>query len=199
MLRVGLTGGIGSGKTTVAKIFEVLGIPVYYADDSAKHLMHTDQALKAAILKNFGEESYSGSGINRQYLSDIIFNDPEKLQLLNSLVHPVTLKDAEEWMQQQHAVYAIKEAALIFEAGAQKNLDLVIGVTAPQKLRIERIMERDKLQEPAILKRISRQMNEEEKMRLCDFVVENDEEQLLIPQVVGIHQKLLENIAHLHL
>ncbi len=198
MLKIGLTGGIGSGKTTVAKIFEVLGIPVYYADDAAKHLMNNDAVLKQSIIKNFGKESYRNNILNRAYLAKISFSDPPKTALLNSIVHPVTIADAAHWMQQQHTPYAIKEAALIFEAGAQKELDLVIGVHASYDLRLQRTIQRDNISEDAVLARMSRQMNEEEKMSRCDFVINNTEEELLIPQVVALHEKLLQNLEKLY-
>lgn len=165
-LRVGITGGIGSGKTTVAEIFELLGIPVYNADAAAKELMNTDEELKNAIKKNFGETAYKNNELDRTYLASVVFNDPEKLMLLNSLVHPVTIKNAEQWMKAQTTAYAIKEAALMFESGADKMLDYVIGVTAPQKLRILRVMNRDGISREAVLKRLSRQMDEEKNKSL---------------------------------
>jgi dephospho-CoA kinase len=198
MLRIGLTGGIGSGKTTVAHIFEVLGIPVYYADDAAKRLMNEDENLKGQIKEHFGSESYIHGKINRPYLSAVVFSDKNKTTLINSIIHPATIADAETWMLQQHAPYAIKEAALIFEAGAEKNLDLIIGVSAPLALRIQRVMQRDHIDNAAVIARIEKQMNEEEKMNRCDFVVYNDEETLLIPQIVTIHQNLLQNIDRIH-
>lgn len=188
MLKIGLTGGIGSGKSTVAKIFETLGIPVYYADAEAKRLMNSSETLKKVIRQNFGEATYENDQLNRKYLAGIVFNDPEKLELLNALIHPVTINDAEQWMQQQSAPYSIKEAALLFESGAAENLDLIVGVYAPQALRIKRVMKRDGLTADEIMKRINRQVNEEMKMKLCDFVIINDEQELLIPQVLKLHQ-----------
>ena len=188
MLKIGLTGGIGSGKSTVAKIFETLGIPVYYADTEAKRLMNSSETLKKVIRQNFGEATYENDQLNRKYLADIVFNDPEKLELLNALIHPVTINDAEQWMQQQSAPYSIKEAALLFESGAAENLDFIVGVYAPQALRIKRVMKRDGLTADEIMKRINRQVNEEMKMKLCDFVIINDEQELLIPQVLKLHQ-----------
>jgi dephospho-CoA kinase len=189
VLRIGLTGGIGSGKSVVAKVFETLGIPVYYADDAAKRLMNTNEELKAAIIKNFGEASYVNGELNRKYMASVVFNDKEKLELLNSLTHPATIRDAEEWMKRQTSPYIIKEAALLFESGANKILDFVIGVSAPLSLRIKRVMERDNSIEEDVMKRISRQMDEEEKMKLCDFVIMNDEQELVIPQVQELHKK----------
>ena len=131
MFRVGLTGGIGSGKSTVAHVFEILGIPVYYADKEAKRLMNEDPDIRKQVIAHFGEEAYADNILNRRFLAEIVFKDKEKLRLLNSLVHPVTIAKAEEWMQKHNTPYVIKEAALIFESGSQEGLDFVIGVSAP--------------------------------------------------------------------
>ena len=191
MLRIGITGGIGSGKTTVAKVFEVLGIPVYYADDAAKRLMNEDGKLKEKIQLQFGNEVYKNGQLDRKHLAEIVFTSPEKLALLNALVHPVTLKDAEKWMQQQSTPYAIKEAALIFESGAQEHLDHVIGVTAPAPLRIQRTMQRDGITREEVMARMDKQMDETIKMKLCDFVLVNNEQEMLLPQILLLHEKLL--------
>lgn len=191
VLKVGLTGGIGSGKSTVAQLFEVLGIPVYYADTEAKKLMNENTELKQAIIKNFGEEAYTSEALNRKYISSIVFSDPQKLELLNSLVHPATKKEGENWMHRQKTVYAIHEAALIFEANVSDRLDYVIGVSTPRELRIKRAMERDNVTREEIIKRMIKQLDEEIKMNKCDFVVINDEQQLLIPQVLELHEKLI--------
>ncbi len=187
MLKIGLTGGIGSGKTTVAKIFETLGIPVYYADEAARQLMNTDAKLKNELIAQFGPEIYRGSELDRKYLASVVFSNKEKLELLNSLTHPVTIRDAEVWMKKQTAPYAIKEAALLFESGAAGHLDAVIGVYAPQHLRVKRVMERDGATADEVMKRISRQLDEEMKMKLCDHVVRNNEQELLVPQVLELH------------
>ena len=191
MLKIGLTGGIGSGKTTVAKIFEILGIPVYYADDAAKRLMHEDETLKQKIKDQFGESIYTDGNLNKKQLADIVFNAPEKMEILNNLIHPATIKDAALWMQTQAAAYALKEAALIFESGAQQNLDYVIGVTAPASLRIERTMQRDGITRDDVIARMNKQMDESVKMKLCDFVIKNDEQEMLLPQVLELHRQLL--------
>jgi dephospho-CoA kinase len=191
MLKIGLTGGIGSGKSTVAKVFETLGIPVYYADDTAKRLMNEDAALKQKIQEQFGEAAYTNGQLNRKYIADIVFTSPKKLELLNSIVHPATLQDAEKWMQQQTTAYAIKEAALIFESGAQEHLDYVIGVYTPATLRIQRTILRDGITREEVIARMDKQINDTIKMRLCDFVVTNNEQELLIPQVITLHQHLL--------
>lgn len=191
MLKIGITGGIGSGKSTVAKLFEVLGIPVYYADDAAKQLMNDNDALKQQVQNEFGIEAYTNGKLNRKYIADIVFANPEKLELLNSLVHPATLKDAEEWMNKQTTPYTIKEAALIFESGAQEQLDYVIGVFSPTPLRIQRTMQRDNISREEVMARMNKQIDETIKMRLCDFVITNDEQQMVIPQVLALHQNLL--------
>ncbi|MBS1921424.1 MAG: dephospho-CoA kinase [Bacteroidetes bacterium] len=195
-LRIGLTGGIGSGKTTVAKLFELLAVPVYYADEAAKNLMNTDEKLKSDICKNFGEQAYKNNVLDRSFIASVVFNDPGKLDLLNAIVHPATINDAEQWIKRQTSPYVIKEAALLFESGADKMLDYVIGVKAAENLRIERAMKRDSLNRDEVIKRLSRQMNEEEKMKRCDFILINDETQLLIPQVLELHQKLI-SLSHL--
>lgn len=192
MLKIGLTGGIGSGKSTVAKIFDVLGIPVLYADDVAKELMNNDESLKEKIKKHFGEEAYKNNLLDRKYLANAVFQSTEKLNLLNSLVHPVTMARAMNWMKEQKAPYAIKEAAILFESNSHVGLDYVIGVTAPEELKIKRIRQRDNNTEAEVRQRIDRQMNDAEKMKRCDFVIHNDESQLITKQVLAIHEKLLE-------
>ena len=192
MLKLGLTGGIGSGKTTVADIFKVLGIPVYFADDAAKRLMDEDEHVKKSIQENFGEEAYKDGLLNRKYLSDIVFNNTDKLTLLNSTVHPATIKDADEWIQKQTSHYVIKEAALLFESGAHEKLDYIIGVKAPSNLRILRAMKRDNVSREDILSRMNKQIDEEIKLSLCDFIIVNDEQQLLLPQVLQLHERLLK-------
>jgi dephospho-CoA kinase len=193
MLKIGLTGGIGSGKSTVAAIFEVLDIPVYYADNVAKQLMQEDESLINSIKLHFGDSCYEAGKLNRAYLSSIVFTDKSKLELLNSIVHPATIAHAENWMSIQTAPYCIKEAALIFESNSNKNLDFVIGVHSPENLRINRIMKRDQISESEIKARIDAQMNETEKMAKCDFTINNNEIELLIPQVLSIHQKLIHS------
>ncbi len=189
MLKIGLTGGIGSGKSVVARIFETLGVPVYFADDAAKMLMNSDASLKSAIIKHFGEKAYQQNQLDRKWLASIVFNDPAKLELLNSLTHPATIQDAASWMKRQKSPYLIKEAALLFETGSADQLDKVIGVAAPQSLRIKRVMTRDHITEQEVMKRIGRQMDEEEKMKRCDYIIYNNEELPVIPQVLALDEK----------
>ena len=191
VLRIGLTGGIGSGKSTAAQIFEVLGIPVYYADAEARRLMNEDTELRSFILKMFGQQAYTNNTLNRKYISSIVFSDPSKLEQLNAIVHPATKKDSESWMNRQTAPYAIHEAALIFEANVSDRLDYVIGVSSPSELRIKRAMERDHISRQEVLQRMNKQLGEEIKMSKCDFVLVNDEKQLLIPQVLKLHEELI--------
>ena len=191
MLKIGITGGIGSGKSTVAKVFEVLGIPVYYADDAAKRIMNENEELKQKIRSQFGDNVYTDGRLNRKVLAEIVFNAPEKLALLNKIVHPATLADADSWMEDQTTPYTLKEAALIFESGAHEYLDLVIGVTAPAPLRIQRTMHRDGISREEVIARMDKQLDDTIKMKLCDFVVRNDEQEMLLPQVLQLHEKLL--------
>ena len=191
MLRIGLTGGIGSGKSTVAKMFELLHIPVFYADAASKKLYQTDQELIASIKKYFGKDLYVNGQLDKQKLASIVFSDPSKLELLNQLVHPPTIRDAENWMKKQTSPYVIKEAALIFESGSSAGLDFVIGIKAPLPLRIKRVMERDHVTRDEVLSRMNRQIDEDIKMRLCDFIIDNSEQVLVIPQVLELHHYLL--------
>ena len=192
MLRIGITGGIGSGKSTAARVFETLGVPVYYADEAAKRIMNESPLIREQLIKEFGETVYEGTRLNRKALAAIVFNNPEKLAILNQVVHPVTIADAEAWMHRQHFPYAIKEAALIFETDASKHLDYVIGVQAPAPLRIQRVMQRDHITREEVQARMNKQIDETIKMRLCDFILHNNEQELLIPQVLSLHEKLLE-------
>jgi dephospho-CoA kinase len=192
MLKIGITGGIGSGKSTVSKIFEILGIPVYYADDRAKDILVRDPELAAQVKQHFGEAVYNADGsLDRKYLGNIVFNNKEKLDLLNSLVHPATIRDADQWALQQHTPYVLKEAALLFETSSFHHLDKIIAVFAPQPLRVHRVMKRDNVTRNEVLARIYKQIDETIKMRLSDFVIYNDEQHMIIPQVLAIHEQLL--------
>ncbi len=192
-LKVGITGGIGSGKTTVCKIFETLGIPVYYADDRAKALMVEDEKLITNIKNLFGEEAYLPDGeLNRKHIADIAFHNPLKLKELNAVVHPAVLEDGNRWhAEQKDAPYTLKEAALIFESDSYQHLDKIITVFAPQNVRLERVLLRGgNLTKEDIEARMSKQLPEEEKMKRANFIIYNDGEQALIPQVMKIHRLL---------
>ncbi len=192
MLKVGVTGGIGSGKSTACLIFEKLGVPIYNSDNRAKELMTESDSLVLAIKEAFGEKVYSGKELNRPVLASIVFADKKKLELLNSLVHPAVGEDYVNWLRQyKEEKYTIKEAALLFEAGIYKTLDKVILVTCPVEERVNRVMKRDKADRDSVLQRINNQWPEEEKLKLTDFVLNNDGETLLIPQVLKIHKELI--------
>jgi dephospho-CoA kinase len=154
--------------------------------------MNEDEELKKAIQNKFGDDSYKNNQLNREHLASKVFNDPFQLEILNSLVHPATIRNAEKWMNAQQFSYTIKEAALIFESGSAEHLDYVIGVYSPVELRIKRTMERNNISREEILKRMNNQLDETIKMKLCDFVIQNDEQQLLIPQVILLHQQFLK-------
>lgn len=192
MLKVGITGGMGSGKSTVAHMFNLLGIPVYNSDTEAKKLMESDPVVREAITGLFGMEAFQNNILNRRWIAGKVFNHPEKLQALNSIVHPAVIAHGVQWMQDQHAPYTLKEAALLFESGSHKNLDVVIGVYCPQEIRVQRILQRDEMLREDVLARMKNQMNEEEKMKKCDFVITNDDRLAVIPQVLQLHQTLLE-------
>lgn len=192
MLKIGITGGIGSGKSTVSKIFELLGVPVYYADERAKDILVRDPELVEQVKQHFGAEVYDANGVlNRKYLGNIVFNDKDKLAILNSLVHPATIRDSDQWALQQHTPYVLKEAALLFETESFHHLDKVIAVFAPQPLRIHRVMKRDNVTRNEVLARIYKQIDETIKMRLSDYIIHNDEQHMVIPQVLTLHQELL--------
>ncbi len=193
-MRVGITGGIGSGKTTVCRFFQALGVPVYDADAEARHLMEVDPALRAGIVGLLGESAYLSDGrYNRAYVAEIVFHDSEKLAALNALVHPAVEAHSRAWhearMAEGHA-YTLKEAALLVESGAYRHLDKLIVVAAPEPLRIRRVMARDGVDEPAVRARLRNQMPESTKVAMADFVVVNDGVHMLAPQVWTIHQSL---------
>ena len=190
-VQIGITGGIGSGKSLVCRIFHVLGVPVYDADSRAKKLMTTDGILINQIKKEFGTLSYYEDGtLNRELLGKNVFNNPEMLARLNSLVHPRVALDYSQWTQEQSGVkYCLKEAALLFEAGSYQSLDKIIVVAAPDELRIKRVLQRDRHRNRAdVEKIINNQMPQEEKIKKADFVINNDETELVVPQVLKLHE-----------
>jgi len=193
MFKLGLTGGIGSGKTLVCQILERLGVSVYYADTEAKSLMDTDAGLIDGIRQLFGEKAYGKEGLNRKYLAGIVFGDREKLAELNRLVHPLVRKDFIRWTElQTGSPYVVEEAAILFESGAHALMDYSVLVHAPEELRIRRVMERDSLSREQVLKRIGQQMSEEEKKALADHVLINDGSRMLLPQVIELHNSIIK-------
>jgi len=189
MLKIGLTGNIGSGKTTVSKIFEVLGVPVFYADDAAKSVMVNDRELIDGIRSAFGNDAYFPDGsLNRKHIAAIVFNNEEQLAKLNALVHPATFRAFDEWVAGiKDSQYILKEAALLFESDSYKMCDRTIMVEAPLEIRINRVIKRDGLSREEIEKREAQQFAEEKKMVLADHIIRNDNTQLLIPQVLELH------------
>ncbi|WP_179413595.1 dephospho-CoA kinase [Mucilaginibacter sp. E4BP6] len=194
MLKIGITGNIGSGKTTVSKIFEVLGIPVFYADDEAKKVMVDDDILVNELKQTFGSESYFEDGtLNRKHIAGIVFNNEAELKKLNAIVHPAVFRAFDNWVPRfKNAPYVLKEAALLFESSSYKMCDKSIMVTSPLELRIERVILRDGLSRDEILNREARQFSEEKKLQLADYAIKNDNTELVIPQVLALHKQFLE-------
>ena len=208
---IGLTGGIGSGKSIVAKVFANMGVPVFDADATAKHIMNTSEEIKEKLIGAFGDEVYTSTNeivpesnvigtaskqfvLNKAYLSKIVFSDAHQLAILNSIVHPITIKAAMDWADAQTTPYVIKEAALFFESGSSQGIHKIIGVSAPKSLRIHRVMKRDQCSKEDVEKRMLNQIDESLKMKLCDWVVVNDDQQLLLPQVVALHEKIIATL-----
>ena len=191
MIKIGLTGNIGSGKSTVARIFNVLGIPVYNSDEKAKEFLHTEEVKENLVMK-FGPSILNGLEIDRRELANIVFNDKEALDFLNSMIHPLVRKDFEDWCISNNKVpYVIQEAAILFESGFDKLFDKTIVVSCPEEITVDRVMKRDKVSELAVKERMKNQWSQEKKKELSDFIVYNDNEQLLVPQVLKIHKELI--------
>lgn len=195
MFSVGLTGGIGSGKSLVCNILGKLGVPVYSADTEARRLMDRDSGLKDAIIQRFGGRAYTPEGLNREFLAESVFGDKEKLEQLNGLVHPVVGNDFIRWAALQGEVpYVVEEAAILFESGANEKMNLSVLVYAPRELRIKRVMERDRVDREHVLKRMGHQMSQEELLNMADHIIQNDGVQMLLPQVIELHTKILNRI-----
>lgn len=191
-LQVGITGGIGSGKSLICKIFQRLGVFVYDADSRAKYIMTTDGILISQIKKEFGELSFLNDGsLNRKHIAALTFNNPERLSVLNDLVHPRVGEDYRKWVESRGAdQYVIKEAALLFESKSYKTLDKIMVVRSPETLRVKRVMARDKgRSEEQVYDIISRQMPEQKKFQLADYIIDNDEHHMVIPQVLKLHEE----------
>ncbi len=192
---VGLTGGIGSGKSTVARMFEQLGIPVYFSDDEAKRLMVTSEDLIQAIKNRFGEEAYDKKSLNTAYLARLVFNDPERLRALNELVHPMVEKHFRDWVSKQDAAYVIQENPLLFEKNRQDEYDAIVVVTAPTPIRIERVRSRDGVSRAEVEARLKNQLDQDDKTERADYVIQNDGDLASCRQVVeAIHKSILSDI-----
>ncbi|MEO6901516.1 MAG: dephospho-CoA kinase [Bacteroidia bacterium] len=195
MIKVGITGGIGSGKSTVCKVFELLGVPIFYADAESQKLLQNNKEIQRAIIKLFGNDILSSEGlIDRKKIAAIVFNDVQKLRNLNEILHPAVFTHFENWVKKQVGCYVIKEAAILFESGANKQVDKIITVTCPIDIRINRVIKRDGVTYQSVEKRILNQRSDEEKVRYSQFVINNDERNLIIPQILFINRQLLNQL-----
>ena len=191
MIKAGITGGIGSGKTTVCRIFQVMGVPCYLADDRAKALMNENAEVQHQLKSEFGPDIFQNGELDRKNLAGIVFNDRQKLEKLNNIVHPAVEKDFNLWVH-NHSGYPLvmKEAALLFESGSYKKLDFIITVTAPEEMRIKRVMERDGVKRDDVLNRMKNQWPQEKKDQQSGYVIKNDGKQLIIPEASRIYEEL---------
>lgn len=191
---VGLTGGIGSGKTTIAKMFHELGVSIYIADIEAKKLMHTSEIIKKELTATFGEETYTKGKLNRSYLSNIVFNNPEELQKINAIVHPRVGEHFKNWYEERsHEKYIIKEVAILFENDSYKQCDKIITVVAPIEERFRRLIQRDDTTREAIQSRMNNQWSDDKKMALSDYIIHNEDLEKAKAQVLKIHQEISLN------
>lgn len=191
---VGLTGGIGSGKTTVAKLFGQLGVPTYFADDEAKALMNRSKVIKRKLIALFGEEAYINQKLNRPFLAEAIFNDKNLLKAMNAIVHPKVASHFKKWTEKQQTDYVLKENAILFEHGGEKDCDFTILVTAPESIRIERVIARDQRTKAQVQAIINNQLPEQEKIKKATFVIENTDLSATKKQVIKVHQNLIKAI-----
>ena len=194
MMVVGVTGGIGSGKSFVCRVFESLGVPVYYADDRAKDLYHENEGLKREVIDLFGPDAYVAGRLNRAHLSDLVFNDSDLLAKLNQLVHPLVKQDFEDWLAKQSSAYVIKEAAILIESGAYKEVDQIVVIDAPEDVRIARVMHRDGVEEEKVRERISKQFSSEKRNEYANYLIINDGRNPVIPQVIELDRELRKKI-----
>lgn len=195
MLKIGITGGIGSGKTTVCKIFETLGIPVFYADVVAKQVMISDEILISGVKETFGDDSYFADGkLNNKHIAAIVFNQQEELDKLNALVHPAVFRAFDRWASEHatKAPYLLKEAALLFESGSYKMCDKNVLVSSPLELKLQRVMQRDHITREQVLARMDKQFTDEQKQAFADYTIINNDKESLILQVLNLHQSFLK-------
>jgi len=191
MLKVGLSGGIGSGKTTVSKVFQTLGVPVFYADDTVKNLYDTDKRLQQAMLNLFGPAIYDNGRLQTKVLAALIFNDNRLLHQVNELTHPLVATAFREWAHKQKAPYVLLEAAILFECGMANEMDMNISIAAPENIRIARVIQRDGSPEEQIRQRMSKQWSDEQRNAKADYVIINDDKEALLPQIIAIHEKII--------
>lgn len=189
---IGLTGGIGSGKSTIASFFKELGVPVYIADDRAKQLMEDDESIKKRIIAEFGDKAYDESKPNRNYIAQIVFNNPSKLAVLNGIIHPAVRADFDSWYKRQDAPYVIKEVAILFESGGDQLCDAIISVTAPEEIRIDRVVNRDQTTREAVKDRIKNQWTDQQRIEKSTYVIENIDLDSTKEKVYKIHDHILK-------
>ena len=196
MYKVGITGGIGSGKSTVCRMLAERGVALYDADSRAKELMSTSETLRRALIENFGDEAFTSEGLNRAYLAERVFNDAEQLRLLNSLVHPAVIADFEAWAEVQEGNYVLFESAILFEAGLEDRVDAVVAVMAPVALRVERVMSRDGHSAKQVMARINNQMSDDERSDRAKYSIVNIELEELEEDVEQLHRRLSYDSQH---
>ncbi len=187
---IGLTGGIGSGKTTIAKMFTNFGVPVYYADDEAKKLIHSNQHIKEQLIHLFGNEAYQNGELNRAFIAGIVFNDKKKLESINAIVHPEVEKHFSNWIKKQNSKYVIQENAILFESGSQNRFDKIITVTAPLEIKIERVVKRDQTSREKVMERMDNQLKDDYKIRNSAFVINNLSLEDSKNEVIKLHKLL---------
>lgn len=194
IFRLGVTGGIGSGKSTVCKVFKVLGIPVFSADDEARIIMDNNKIIRAELKNIIGTDLYASGELDRSKMASIIFNDDNLLNKVNNLVHPLVFDRYDNWCRQQDADYVIFEAAILFESGADKHVDRILAVTATREERINRVMKRNKMSREQVMERISKQMEEDEMIKRSDYRVNNSDDSMIIKKVLDIHRDILSDL-----
>jgi len=193
-MKLGITGGIGSGKTSVCKVFNVLGIPVFSADPEAREIMDNERNIRRAINEIVGKNIYSGGKLNRMELASLIFNDMDLLEKVNSLVHPIVFEHFNRWAEKQTTPYVIMEAAILFESGASKLVDRVATIVAPVEERISRVTRRNKLNRDQVMERIKNQMTDDQRIKMSDYVINNSENDMIIPVILRINEDLLTHL-----
>jgi len=194
IFRLGVTGGIGSGKSTVCRTFSVLGIPVFSADNEARKIMDADESLKAKLTDITGENIYVSGKLDRQKMASIIFNDTVLLNRVNELVHPLVLRNFERWCNKQSSDYVIFEVAILFESGAEKHVDKVLAVVAPLEERVQRVVDRNNMSRQQVLERVDNQAGEDELVSRSDYVINNTNDRMILPEILKIHEQILLHI-----